>query len=132
VRAICAAWERGDFSSADWAHPQIEYVVADGAEPGSWTGLAGIAEAWRSRLSAWEDVRLELEEYRELDEERVLVFYQPMAKGKASGLDVAQLRATGAIVFYVRGEKVMKFVQYNDAERALNDLELPLEMIPSR
>ena len=29
VRSISAAWERRDFSSTDWAHPEIEYVVAD-------------------------------------------------------------------------------------------------------
>ena len=43
VRSIYADWERGDFGSAKWAHPDIEYVVADGPEPAVGAGWPG----WR-------------------------------------------------------------------------------------
>ena len=66
VRAIFAAWRRGDFSSVEWADPQIEYVIADGPSPGRWTGLTGMAEGSRSYLSAWRDWHAEPDEYREV------------------------------------------------------------------
>jgi ketosteroid isomerase-like protein len=74
VRSIFTAWERGDFSSVEWAHPEIEYVLVDVPDArGSWTGPAGMAEGWRDFLGAWEEFRAEVDEYRELDGERVLV-----------------------------------------------------------
>jgi hypothetical protein len=42
VRSIYAAHERGDYSSTEWAHPEIELVMSDGPAPGRWTGLAGM------------------------------------------------------------------------------------------
>jgi ketosteroid isomerase-like protein len=54
VRTLYAAWERGDFSATEWADPEIEYVIADGPAPGRWTGLAGMAEAYRAVLEVWE------------------------------------------------------------------------------
>jgi hypothetical protein len=82
VRSIYAIWGRGDFSSADWADPEIEFVLADGPSRGSWTGVARMAEAWRDFLSAWEEYRVEAEEYRELDGERVLVFAHISGRGR--------------------------------------------------
>src|SRR5258708_24677679 len=86
VRSIYAAWERGDFGSAQWAHSEIEYVMADGPQPRSWTGLAGMAEGMRELLGAWEGYRVEAEEYRELDDERVLVILHAGGRGQTHRL----------------------------------------------
>jgi ketosteroid isomerase-like protein len=127
VRSIYADWERGDYSSAEWAHPEIEYVRADGPDPGSWRGLTGMAKAFRDFLAAWEGLCVEPEGYRELDAERVLVLFHFGARGKRSGLEAAQIRTRGAQLFQLRGGKVTRLVQYFDRERALADLGLAPE-----
>jgi ketosteroid isomerase-like protein len=124
VRSIYAAWERGDFRSADWADPEIDYVFADGPTPGTWTGLAGMAEVWRNWLSAWEDMNVEAQQYRELDDERVLVLSRYSGRGKTSGLELGQTGAKGATLFHIRDGKVTRFVGYWDRARALADLRL--------
>src|ERR1700730_2491814 len=96
-RSIYEAWERGDFSSVEWAHPEIEFVHADGPDAGSWKGLTAMAKSWRDTLSAWEGYRVAVDEYREIDGERVLVFVRVRARGKASGLELSQTQIqTGA------------------------------------
>jgi ketosteroid isomerase-like protein len=125
VRSLLAVWERGDYSSAEWAHPEIEYVIADGPAAGSWTGRAGMAEGARANLDAWEEFRFETDEYRELDGERVLVLVNWSGRGKTSGLELGQMRTKGAHLFHVHGGKVTRLVHYWDRERALADLGLP-------
>ena len=124
VRSICAAWERGDYGSVEWAHPEVEFVVADGPDPSRWTGLAGMAAGSRDYLSLWDDFRVEADEYRELDAECVLVLVHYTGRGKTSGLDVRQIGARGAWLFHIRGGKVTRFVRYWDRDRALDDLGL--------
>src|SRR5258708_2543469 len=96
VRSIYAAWGLGDFSSIPWADANIEYVVVDGPEPGSWSGKAAMEGALHGILDAWEDVRIEADEYSELDTERVFVFNHLSGRGKTSGLDVSQMQRNGA------------------------------------
>ena len=124
VRSIFADWERGDFSSAEWAHSEIEFVIADGPEPGTSTGLVGMAQAMRDWLSGWENYRLEGEQYRELDGERALVFWNQSGRGKASGLELAKRWPKAACLFLIQGGKVTKHVVYFERDRALADLGL--------
>jgi hypothetical protein len=58
-----------------------------GPRPGIWHGLTGMTEGFRGFLSAWEEARVEAEQYRELDAERVLVLFHFSARGKRSGLE---------------------------------------------
>jgi hypothetical protein len=51
VRSIFAAHERGDYGSAEWADPDIEYVIADGPDAGVWSGRAAMAKAWGDVLA---------------------------------------------------------------------------------
>jgi hypothetical protein len=65
VRSIYADWERGDFSSAEWADPEIEFVLGDGPDPGESHSLAVMAQRWRGQLRPWEDLAPEAVAYRE-------------------------------------------------------------------
>src|SRR5271165_1241453 len=124
VRSICANWERGDFSSVEWAHPEIEFVVPDGLNPASWTGLAGLAEGFRGFLSAWEGLRSEADEFREIDHERVLVLTHLSGRGKTSGLELGQVQTKQANLLQIRVGKVIRLVIYNYRDHALADLGL--------
>jgi ketosteroid isomerase-like protein len=124
VQMVHARWERGDFDSADWADPEIEYVVVDGPDPGSWSGPAEMAKAFGGILSAWEQWSVEADEYRELDADRVLVLEHFSARGRTSGLEAGHIGSEVASLFHIRGGKVAKLVQYWDPQRALAELGL--------
>ena len=122
VRSIYGAWERGDFTSGEWADPGIEFVVKGGLATGTWTGLPAMAKRSRDLQEVWEEFRMHGDEYRELDEDRVLVFFTGRGRGKTSGIDVEQLRTQGANLFHVRDGTVTKLVLYYDRATALADL----------
>ena len=124
VRSLYADWERGDWSSGQWAHPEIEFVITGGPSPGSWTGVAAMAEAWRDFLGAWEGYCVSAGEYRELDEGRVLVLDRQGGRGKASGVQLEDMQAKKAALFHIREGKVTRAVYYWDRDRALADLGL--------
>jgi hypothetical protein len=75
----------------------------------------------REFLRGWEEFRAEPDEYREVDDERVLVLVAAAGRGKTSGLDLEQMRTAypssrgGASLIQVRDGKVTKVVLYTTA-----------------
>jgi len=125
VKSIANAWERGDYSCIEWADAEIEFVIADGPEPGRWTGRAGLAPSLMDFRDAWEEYKSRAEEYRELDDgvldDGVLVLTYASGRGRTSGVEIAGPRAN---LFRVRDGKVKSLVVYWDRERALADVGL--------
>ena len=113
------------FSSAEWADPGIEFVQPDGPEPSRATGLVEMATAWRKRLNAFAGVRVEAEEYRELDDSRVFVLVRSRGVAQTSGIDLGQVAGgRTALLASLRDGKVTRLVLYFDRDRALADLGL--------
>ncbi len=79
-----------------------------------------MGEANRAFLTAWENFRVRAEQYRQVDNERVLVLVYQSGRGKTSGLDISVVQAERAHLFHVRNGKVTRLVIYYDRERALD------------
>ncbi len=76
VRSIQERWDRGDFTWVDWADTDIELQFEN----------------------AWEGLRPEATEFREVDSERVLVLIQFKGRAKASGMRLGDVAARNASV----------------------------------
>jgi len=124
VRSISAAHERGDYGSAEWAHPDIEYVIVGGLTAGSWKGRAAMAKAAGELFSVWDEHRSVVEEVRALDGERVLVLVHGSGRGKASGVKLDPAQWQTAALYQLRDGKVIRHVVYMDRADALTELGL--------
>ena len=124
VRSIYADWERGDFSSSEWADPEIEHTDVDGPLAGAAGELATIGQGVRDFLSEWADFRLIADRLCELDPDRVLALDHRAGRSRTSGLDLGAVRTDGARLFHLRDGKVRKIVVYFDRERAIAELGL--------
>ena len=124
VKSIYADWERGDWTSADWADPEIEFTVVGGLDEGRWKGVGEMADVWAGQLRAWQDLRAVPEEFRELDDGRVLVLLRNEGRGRGSGFDLSGISTEAANIFVVRDGRVTSLTLYPDRARAMAELGL--------
>ena len=83
-----------------------------------------MARVWRDYTTHWRSARVDVENYRELDAERIPVLLDFVGKGRASGVEIARARARGANLFQIDNGSVTRLVLYFDRERPLADLVL--------
>jgi ketosteroid isomerase-like protein len=118
IRPIYEEFSRGNFRlSFDVYHPHMEWGWSD-----EFPGLAGVYEdrrdpnpRLRSWLSAWEDWRVEVDDYLEIGD-YVVVLASYRGRGKGSGVEIRQL---GAHVFRLRDGKVVRLEIFADREKAI-------------
>jgi hypothetical protein len=88
VRSIYAAWGRGEIlptdPTAELVHPNIEIAVVDGPEPSSRKGMAAATPGIEGFLASGTTFASKQIEYRELDDERVLVLSRVIGRGARS------------------------------------------------
>lgn len=124
VRSILEEWGKADFRNVNWAHPEIEYMVIGGPEPGAWHGLAAMMASVRDFMSAWDNYGISAEQLRELDDGRVLALVRLSGRGKVSGVRIEDAGADGAEVWHLRDGLVTRLHMYWERDRALADLGL--------
>jgi ketosteroid isomerase-like protein len=102
-------------------HPDIEYVNPPGAvETGTHRGIAAYEHALRSLHEAFEDVRIEVREMKDVGDQ-VVVLATFIARGASSG---ARREHDEGYVWTVRDGKAVMFQWFNDPAKALKAVGL--------
>jgi ketosteroid isomerase-like protein len=115
VRSILANWARGDYSSVEWADPDIVFIGAD--NPEETRGIEAAGHRWRDFLKAWDDFGTTPEQFIDVGDDRVLVLVRFEGRGRASGASTTSF--SGAQLFTLREGKVVRLVLYSNIGEAL-------------
>jgi ketosteroid isomerase-like protein len=121
------AFSRGDLSESLGAmHPEIEWHVAfrlpDLPLPKDvYRGRDEVEALWRQFRSAWDEMTVQVEDVRHVDEERVLARARFRGRGRGSGVEVDR------VVFYafrIRDGLLVYCRAFDDEPSARADLGL--------
>jgi ketosteroid isomerase-like protein len=115
VRGIFEAWSRGDFTSIDWADPEIEFSSA-GPDLDRHRGIEAAGRAWAEFLAAFDDLSIVAEAFHDAGDKVVVeqIFH---GRGKGSGIPIDEL--PGGAVLTLRDGKVTRFEGHTTFEGAL-------------
>ena len=117
VQRTFEAFIRGDFESAMAAFdPAVEFDLTHVAPDGDvYHGHEGVWQAMRRWLLAWEDYRMEVDDYLDAGDS-VVIRFRESGRGRGTGVPVEQ-NVTG--VWELRTGKVVRVTPYLDRREAL-------------
>ena len=124
VRELAETFQRRDHERAfDFYDPEIEWDATRATEvipdlAGIYRGHEGVRAYWRQWLSAWQDLRFEIEGVRDAGDDVVLLVRNQRQWGRHSG--IATDFPPYGMVFTFRGGKVVRQCTYPDQESALD------------
>jgi hypothetical protein len=114
TQSIFAAWAQGDFSSADWADPEIAFRTITEREESQ--GVAAMGERWGEWLRAFEHFSVHAEQYLDAGD-RVLVMTRFLGTGKGSDAPLDDFQ--GACLFTLRKGNVVRLALFTNRREAL-------------
>jgi ketosteroid isomerase-like protein len=114
VREIYDAWGRGDFSSADWADPEIEFTLP-GPDPRVYRGIESMGRVWAEWLGTFDELSVVGKEFHDAGD-KVVVQHFFRGKGKGSGIPVDEI--PGFTVMTLRNGKVTRIEGHTTLESA--------------
>ncbi len=122
VRGIYAEWSAGNFRAGrELMDPSLTTVWADQfPTAGTYHGPAAHTAAMKEWLSAWDDFRLEAEDFIDAGDS-VVVPFKVKARGKGSGAEVDR---RWAHVWTLRTDRVVRFEVHLDVAEAMRAVGL--------
>ena len=123
VRRMTDAFLAGDGPAAlALMHPDVEFEANARPDAGVWRGPDGVRRAIAEWIGTWDDYSLEIRDYVEIPDGRVLVLWTERGRGKGSGIPIEH---DGGYVVTLREGEIARIHMYNDAGEALAAVGLP-------
>jgi ketosteroid isomerase-like protein len=121
--ALIDAWNEGSVEGiAPLMAEGIVWLEVEGRPETQGTEIRGrdaVGSGMESLFESWEDYRLEPEEVREVDGDRVVAVLREVARGRASGVEVT---SRWGYVMTVRDGKLARVEAYRDPDEALKSV----------
>ena len=122
ARLFAEAITSGDVEAAvAVCHPQIEFDSVLGISGRVYTGHGGIRRYLEDVASAWDEWRVEVDRIAEGPDGRVLIVMTMHARGKGSGVPLAECTAH---IWTLGDGKLLRNERFREPERALRELGL--------